>query len=98
MDKLNSLRGGEPTGPQIKWSTQTPASHFKYQTSPPKTSPMVSAIMGRINHYAIDNGDVAVHPSDYPFKSTYKSFPYQDTTPIKPIDDDEMDHILEFFH
>ena len=51
--------------------------------------------MGKLNHLAKNNGentsDVAVEPS-------YDSVPYPDTTPIKSIDGDEMDHILEFFH
>ena len=54
---------------------------------------MVSAIMGRLNNHAIDNGDVEVHPSEFPveFNSGYVTDP--DTTPIKSIDDDEMDHL-----
>ena len=54
--------------------------------------------MGRRNHHAIDNGDVDIHPLEYPFESTYKYVPCPGTTPIKTIDDDEMDHLLEFFH
>ena len=57
-------------------------------TSPPKTSPVVSAIVGILNHHAIDNGDVEVHPSDFPFGSNSESVPYPDTNPIKSIDDD----------
>ena len=51
--------------------------------------------MGRLNHHDIDNGDIT---SDVPVESNYESVPDPDTTPIKLIDDDEMDHILEFFH
>ena len=54
--------------------------------------------MGRLNHHAIDNGDVEFHPSDFPVESNSESFPNPDTTPIKYIDDDEMDHLLELFH
>ena len=41
--------------------------NFKYQTYPPKTSTVVLAIMGRLNHRDVDNGDVEVQPSEYPF-------------------------------
>ena len=51
--------------------------------------------MGRLNNHSIDNGDIT---SDVPVESNYESVPDPDTTPIKSIDDDEMDHILEFFH
>ena len=62
--------------------------------SPPKISPVVSAIMGGLNHHAIDNGDVEVHPSEFTVKSNSESIPDPDTTPIKSIFDDEIDHIL----
>ena len=51
--------------------------------------------MGKLNHHAIDNGDIT---SDVPVESNYEYVSYPDTTPIKSIDDDEMDHLLEFFH
>ena len=54
--------------------------------------------MGRLNHHAIDNGYVEVHPSEFPFESNTESVPFPDTTVIKPIDDDEMDHLLDLFH
>ena len=38
--------------------------------------------MSILNHRAIDNGDVEVHPSDFPFGSNSESVPYPDTTPI----------------
>ena len=50
--------------------------------------------MVKINNYAIDNGDIT---SEVPVESNYDSVPDSDTTPIKSIDD-EMDHLLEFFH
>ena len=56
---------------------------------------MVSTITRKLNHHAIDNGVIT---SDLPVEPSYDSVPYPDTTPIKSIDDDEMDHILEFFH
>ena len=54
--------------------------------------------MGRPNHPAINNGDVEVHPSEYPFECTSEYVTYPDKTPIKSIDDDEMNHLLELFH
>ena len=36
--------------------------------------------------------------SDIPVEPSDDSVPDPDTTPIKSIDDDEMDHLLEFFH
>ena len=54
--------------------------------------------MGRINHHDIDNGDVEVHTSKFPVEFNSESVPDPDTTLIKSINDDEMDHILELFH
>ena len=66
MNQFNNLHGYEPTDPPGEWNRKPPAAHFKYKTSPPKTSPVVSAIIGRLNHHVLDNGDVEVHPSDFP--------------------------------
>ena len=54
--------------------------------------------MGKLNHHARDNGDVKITTSDFTVESSYVSVPDIDTTPIKSIDDDEMDNLLEFFH
>ena len=54
--------------------------------------------MGKINHRAIYNVDVKITASEVPTESNYDSVPDPDTTPIKSIDDDEIDHLLEFFH
>ena len=54
--------------------------------------------MRRLDNHTIDNGDVKITTSEFPVESNSKSAPYPDTTPIKSIDDDEMDHLLEFFH
>ena len=51
--------------------------------------------MGKLNHHAIDNGDIT---SDVPDESNYDSVLDPDTNPVKSIDDYEMDHLLEFFH
>ena len=63
MNKYNSLNGDEPNDPPIEWNSQPPASNFKSMTSPTKTSPVVLAITGILNHHEIDNGDVEVYPS-----------------------------------
>ena len=44
--------------------------------------------MEKINHRAIDNGDVKFPTSDFPVESNYESVLDPDTTPIKSIDDD----------
>ena len=54
--------------------------------------------MGRLNHHAVDNGDVEVYPSYYPLESTSEYVPAGDNTKIKYIYDDEMDQLLELFH
>ena len=54
--------------------------------------------MEKINHHAIDNGNVKIPTSKFPVESNSESVPDTDTTPIKSIDDDEIDHLLEFFH
>ena len=54
--------------------------------------------MVRLNHHVIDHFDVEVYPSDFPVEPNSESVPDLDTTVIKSIDDDEMDHLLEFFH
>ena len=50
--------------------------------------------MVKLNHHDIDNGDVEVHPSESPVEFNSESILDPDTTPIKSIDDDEMDHLL----
>ena len=54
--------------------------------------------MGILNHHAIYNVDVKVPTSDFPVESNFESVPDLDTTPIKSIDDDQIYHLLEFFH
>ena len=69
MNKFNDLHGEESTEPPIDSNIQTPEAHFRSRNSPPKTSPVVSAIIGRLNHCAVDNSDVEVHPSEFPVES-----------------------------
>ena len=54
--------------------------------------------MGGINHNEIDNGDVDVYTPEYSFESNSDSVPDPDAPPIKSIDDNKMNHILELFH
>ena len=60
MNQLNDLHGDEPTDKIREWNSQPPTVHFKSITSPPKTSPMVLDITGRLNYHSIENGDVEV--------------------------------------
>ena len=95
MNQFNTLHGDEPKDPPREWNSQPTEDHFKSRSSLSRTNPVVSAIMGKLNNCAIDNGDIT---SYVPVESSYDSFPYPDTTSIKYIDDDEMDHLLELFH
>ena len=58
MDKFNTLHGEEPNEFPREWNSQPPAAHFKSSIYPTNTIPVVSVIMGILNWYAIDNGDV----------------------------------------
>ena len=98
MNQLNALHGDEAKDPPREWNSQPPAAHFKSWTSHSRTNPVVSAIMEILNNHATNNDDVEVHPSDFPFEYNYESVPDTDNTPIKSIDDNEMDHLLELFH
>ena len=98
MNQFNTLHSDETNEPPREWNSQPPSDHFKYTTYSSKISTLVTAITGRINHHAIDNIDVKVPTSEFPVEFNPESVPDPDTTPIKSIDDDEMDHLLEFFH
>ena len=82
-NQLNALHGDEPTDPPRGWNRQSPSSNLKIRTSTHRTSPVVSAIMGILNHHAIDNGDVEFHHSEFLFESNYESAPCPYTTKIK---------------
>ena len=58
MNQLNALHGYKPTEKSIEWNIQPPEVHFKSLKNPPQTSPVVSTIVGRLNHNAVDNDDV----------------------------------------
>ena len=98
INQFNALHVNETNDPPREWNIQTPAVHFKYRTSPPKTSFLFLSIIGRLNHHTVDNGDADFHPSEYPFEYNSEDVPYQDTTPIKSVGNGEMEKILQFFH
>ena len=98
MNQLNALHGDDPKEPPREWNNQPTADHFKSSTSPSITNPVISYIIWKLNLHAIDNGDVKIATSDFPGNSNYESVPDPENTLIKLIDDDEMDHLLEFFH
>ena len=98
MNQFNELHGDDKNEPPSECKSQPPASHSKSSTSPSKTNPVISVIMGRLNHHAIDNVDIKVPTSEFPVEFNYESVLYQDTNLIKSIDDDEMNNLLEFFH
>ena len=58
MNQINASYVEEPTDPPRECNSQPPASHLKSSTSHPKNIPVVSDIMGILNHHSIDNGDV----------------------------------------
>ena len=82
-NQFNNLHCEKTTKQTREWISQLPEDHFKYSTSPTNTSTVVSDIMGRLNHHAIDNGYVEVHASKFliEFNSEYVTDPY--TNPIK---------------
>ena len=98
MNQFKKIHGEVPNEPPREWNIQIPASNFKSRTSPPKISPVVSDIMERLNPHSIESGDVEVHPSEFPVQSNSESGPNPDTTLIKSVGYDEMDHLLQLFH
>ena len=94
MNKFNALYGDKTTDPPRDCNSQPSVAPFKSSTSHPKTSPVISSIMGRLNNNTIDNGGVNVPNSYFPVEYNSESVPYPDTTKIKSIDDDEMYHPL----
>ena len=63
MNQFNAINGDELTETPIEWNIQPPELYFNSQNCPPKTNPVVLAIMGVLDHHFIDNGDVEVFPS-----------------------------------
>ena len=54
--------------------------------------------MVRLNHHAVDNGDVEFYTSYYPLKSIYDSITDPDTAPTNSIDDDKTVQLPGLFH
>ena len=98
MNRFNSLHGEESNEPPRECNNEPPTSHFKYITSPTRTSPVVSAIMRRLNHNDVDNVYVELHPSYLPVEFKSESVPDPNTTPIISIGGDEMYYLLVLFH
>ena len=87
MNQFNALHSEEPKEPPREWNIQPPEAHFKSRSSLSRTNPVISAIMGKLNHRAIDNGDVKITTSDITVESNYESVTYPYTTLIKSIYD-----------
>ena len=98
MNQFNALHGKEPNELPGEWNSQPPAAHLESKKFPPNTIPLVSDIMGILNHHAIYIDDVDFHPSEFPVEFNYESVPNPCTTLIKSIHDYEMEHLLELFH
>ena len=88
INQFNDLYVVEKNDPPRDCNSQPPAVHFRSRTSPPQISPLVSAIIWRLNYHDVNNGDVQVYPLEYPFEPTSEFLPYPDTTQINSIDDD----------
>ena len=57
MNQFIAIHGEESNEQLIEWNSQPPEDHFKYSTYPTNKSPVVSALIGRLNHRSIDNGE-----------------------------------------
>ena len=98
MNQFNALHGDEPNEPPREWISQPPEAHFNSSTSPSNTIPVVSDIIGRLNHHSVYNGDVKAHTSYFSGEFKSESVTYPDTATIKSNDDDAINHFLVFFH
>ena len=92
------MNGEETTDPPREYNSQPTAYHLKFRGPSTKTSTVVSDIMERLNNHTIDNGDVEVHSSEFPVEFNLESVTDKDPTLIESINDDEMDHLLEFIN
>ena len=66
----------------------TYGSSLQIQYLSSRTNPVISAIIRKLNHHAIDNGDVKIPTSYFLVGSKYESVTDPYTTLIKSIDDD----------
>ena len=85
MNLFNALHGDKPKETSREWNIQPPAVDFKSRTSTSITNPVILAIIGKINHNAIDNGDVKITTSEFPVESNSESVTDPYTNPIKSI-------------
>ena len=58
MNTYNALHGDKPDESPRDWKSQPPTVHLKPCTPTYKTTSMVLGLIGRLNNYAADNGDV----------------------------------------
>ena len=70
MNQFNGLIGDEPTDSPREWNSEPPTVHFKYHNCPTQTSPVVLAVMERLNCHGINSGDVEIYPSNHLVEST----------------------------
>ena len=96
MNQLNSSHGEEKNEPTRECNRKPPPAHFKSMTYPPNTRPMVSAIMGRLTHHAIDNTIFTLQI--FQLNLTLDLFHIQTPLRLNQLMIDEMDHPLEFFY
>ena len=80
MNQFNELHGDNTNKATKEWNIQV---HLKNHIYAQKRITMGSYIKGRINHHAVDNGDVDVYPSNYPLEYTSASVPDTNNKPIQ---------------
>ena len=70
MNKFNGIHGEEKINHQENVTENLHKFTSNTTTPPQKIIPVVSDIMGRLNHHGVDNSDVKVYTSNYPLEST----------------------------
>ena len=65
-NQYNVIHSDKPTDTTRECSSQPSPVHSEYLNSDPKNIHAVWAIMGRLNHHTVDNGDIEVYTSYYP--------------------------------
>ena len=93
MNQLNTLHGDEKRSKKPTFWSSIEILYLSY-----KISPLISGIMGVLNHNDVDNGDVEVYCSEYPLEYTSDSVPYTYITESKSIGGDEMYQPLIWFN
>ena len=74
MNQFNDINGDKQNEPLREWNIKPPVANFKPRNYPYNTSPVVSAIMGRLNNHSIDNGDVKVHTNIFQLNLSLNQF------------------------